>query len=110
MPCNTVVRNSLTFEVARLDLLERAIKQEIKDVHVVRKGQALVFWAHGSAVTLTQGRLESKMPASQLGALSDRLKQAYSREAIREAARKTGFKLQQKAGDLNAFTLTKQAF
>lgn len=106
MPCNTVQVNTVELEkVKDLDLLEKALREEFGSVD--RLGDRFNFVVEKYwRVTLKDGRAVSSLSRDGLERAVGRVKQAYSREAVRFAARRFGWVVE-KSTDPNVFYVRK---
>ena len=106
MPCNTVVTN--TVELANIkdqDLLMKALVAEFGVVD--RRGDRFAFRVNGADVSIERGRASSYLPEADLGKIVGRVKQSYSREAIKMAAKRFGWAVVPGA-DANHFQVVKR--
>lgn len=90
MPCNSVVLNTVELDkIADHDLLEKALKAQYGQVY--RTGTTMSFMVAGRRVTIRNGEAESDMSTGALQKLVGDVKQAYSREAVKMAAKRFGW-------------------
>lgn len=107
MPCNTVILN--TVEIGKVkdhDLMERALRAEFGTTVQRFPGDWFRFLADGTSVELSDGRLKSRLGDQELQKVTGRVKQAVSREAVAQAARRFGWTVQ-KGADANHFSIVK---
>lgn len=107
MPCDTVRTNSLRLETALKNemLLEKGLQAEFGSVRKIADGR-YVFAVDGVQVTMNGVNFQSTLSASRLGEVVGRVQQAYSREAVKTAAKRFGWVAKWEKNDVNAFTLT----
>lgn len=106
MPCNTVQTNTVELgKITAFDLLEKALKEEFG--HASRHGSdRFMFAVDGRAVQLQGGRATSTLPRERLEVVVGRVKQAYSRESVKFAAKRFGWAVE-KGADPNNFYIRK---
>ena len=108
MPCNSVITNSVDLEkIGDHDLFEKALLAMFGQGRVRRVGNNFTFNVDGVPVSIVAGRASSSLPESRLTELVGQVKQAYSREVVKFAAKRFGWAVQQDGADAFAFTLTK---
>lgn len=107
MPCNTVQTNTVKLEKAleNESLLEKGLNAEFTHVRKIRPG-VYAFRADGYDVTMNGPAFQSTLSASRLGEVVGRVKQSYSREAVKLAAKRFGWTIE-KGADVNHFTIVK---
>lgn len=105
MPCDSVVLNTVELDkVGDHDLLEKALQGEYGAVQ--RNGTTFSFIADGYRVTIRNGRASSEMREGSLQQVVGKVKQSYSREAVKMAAKRFGWMI--KPGkDANHFQVVK---
>ena len=111
MPCNTVILNSVDLENANMnhDLLMKALVA-LYGESVTRRAweqTTLIFTVNGREVTLRNGQLTSSLSATQLQEVTGKIKQAYSKEVVKYAAKRFGWAVKFESADPYAFTATK---
>jgi hypothetical protein len=105
MPCDSVITNTVVIEnVKDHDILLRALTPfgGVK----VREGH-LRFFVNGTAVDFKDGQLTSRLPAAQLGAVLDVVKQGYSHEIVEFSAERFGWSVEWDENDSSQFTINK---
>lgn len=101
MPCNTVQTNTVNLEKCpNHDLLEVAIKNEFGQV--TRNGDTFRF----NGITVSNGRVTGRQSEAQLQEITSRIKQSYSREVVKFAAKRFGWATI-KGADANHFQIRK---
>jgi len=106
MPCNTVQTNAVNLEkVENHELLEAALKSEFGP-NVYRTGARFIFTVDGQQVVVDRGVANSRLGAGRLQEVVGRVKQAYSREAVKLAAKRFGWGIE-KGTDANNFFVRK---
>lgn len=106
MPCNQVVTNTVELEkIGNLDLLNLAIESEFGTQHG-HAASHFRFAVDGYTVDIRGGRVTSAMPRDRLERVVGRVKQAYSREAVKFAAKRFGWAVE-KGADPNNFHIRK---
>ena len=112
MPCNTIVTNQISFQVAGKNetLRLRAIDAEFKTTGDRNAAGEVWFQADDSVIRLVNGQASvSGRSEAWLGERMDRLKRAYSQQAVREAARRAGFQVKAQQGDQNHLVIERRA-
>jgi len=90
MPCDSVRLNTVELDkIADHDMLEKALTARYGRVQ--RNGTTYVFTAYGNRVTIRDGRAESQLSTSSLQQLVGEVKQSYSSEAVKMAAKRFGW-------------------
>ena len=107
MPCDSIITNSVEFAIMAKNpaLLGLAVAAEFK-TQLRSTPDGYQCQIDGYTVTFGRDGKASVRGTSQrwLGLNLDRLKQAYSREAVKEAARRAGFSVKQQGDNLNMMT------
>lgn len=106
MPCNTIVLNKVEIRVANRLLLPHAIGA------LPERDQLVLMRAYGvGSIFLLADQIVSegfvRVPVGQ-EYLADRIKQEYSRQAIRSAARKFNWRVQENPRQKNKLTATRR--
>ena len=96
MPCDSVILNTVEMPKMHPDLLTRALKA-LKATDVRTVGSTVYFTVDGQRYTLRNGELEgsSYQDAQEVGAMADRLKNAYSHQVVQATAARNGWGLKQ---------------
>ena len=102
-PCWTVTTVSLNLEVADLDMLKRAIEQEL-GVGVAQRGETLSFYYNGAPTTIAKGQISTY--EAQAEGTAKAVKKAYSSQAVKEVAQK--FRWQAKKTAVNKFEVVRR--
>ena len=93
MPCDQIILNKIEISATNLDLLTLALETLIEQRILPRYGIGAARVSELAARIIRQGFVS--LPAGQEH-LADRIKQEYSRQAVQAAARKFGWRLQEK--------------
>ncbi len=105
MPCYEERKITLKFEAANLDLLTKAL--ESMGYSVKRQGERLAFFGDEGSGTFQAGTITATSTMEEkLGGL----KQAYSREVVKFAARKFGWNVKAQPGNANKMVVTRRTF
>lgn len=107
MPCDSIITNTVEFSVMSKNptLLGLAVAAEFKTALVTLGAGRFQFMVEGRWINLNKLQAEVRgINPVWLGQQMDRLKQAYSREAVKEAARRAGFSVRQQGDNVNLMT------
>lgn len=105
MPCDSIITNTVNLEnVKNADLLEKALKALDPRAQRTADGR-FVFRHDGTAITIRDGKATSTLSTQRLGAALDQVKQSYSREAVKYAAKRFNISVEWDKQDINQFTL-----
>jgi len=107
MPCDSIITNRIEVDVLSKNptLLATAVAHEFKGQLSAVVAGRFQFMVDGRLITVANGQASVRGASSQwLGQQMDRLKQAYSREAVKEAARRAGFTVRQQGDNVNLMT------
>ena len=112
MPCDSIITNTVEFAVAAKnpELLGRAVTAAFKTQMRKVLDAGYQFTVDGYTITVVNGQARVRGASQQwLGQRMDRLKQAYSREAVKEAARRAGFSVRQQGDNVNLMTAERRS-
>ena len=112
MPCDSIITNTVEFSVAAKnpELLSRAVTAVFKTQMRKVLDAGYQFTVEGYTITVADGRAQVRGATQKwLGQQLDRLKQAYSREAVKEAARRAGFQIRRQGDNVNLMTAERRS-
>lgn len=105
MPCNTVIKNSVNFDVVNESVLKRALTAD--GWNVVAQRGIIYATKEGRAIEIGKGKATVVQGNEDL---VNKVKVAYSKEVVKMAATKFGFKIQAVPGKQNTWDIIKQSF
>jgi hypothetical protein len=104
MPCNTIIKNSVELKVANQAVLKRAL--EADGWSVVERRGVIYATKNGRAIEIGNGKATVVQGNEDL---VNKVKVAYSKQVVKIAAAKFGFKLQSVPGKQNTWDVIKSS-
>lgn len=105
MPCDSIITNTVNLEnVKNVDLLEKALRALDKNAQRTADGR-FIFRVNGTTIVIQNGKATSQLATQKLGAVLDLVKQEYSKEAVKYAAKRFNISVEWDKQDTNQFTL-----
>lgn len=106
MPCDSVITNRVDLKnVGNRELLEKALAT-FEGYQKVRDGWYRFTFSRRT-VEVKDGEASSTLPTQQLGAALDLVKQQYSKQAVKLAAKRFGWSVEFDKRDSNQFVIRK---
>lgn len=99
MPCDSIQTNQIDFKIVNRETLVSVLKA-MGFEHIAKNGEALDFYAGGQRYQISRGQL---VGYGNVGILADKIKQAYSRQTVMQAAKRFGWSVEENkvTGKLN---------